>query len=626
MAERRPSETLPTAPGEKDGTFVMTETASTAFPMDPLSPPTTADGMGIVGIASVQRDGGGSATARHNKLLLEAEMRAEHQAQARTTMLDLAAALDESNARRHELASQLSQEQRTSADLRKQVDAIQRQLDKLEEEEEKRKAKILVDKALKSGNNVFFGMLLAKSREAFPTELFGEGKGGEAKEYKGTGPRKTRAPGSRGSAAGSSRSSRRSKGSKETTSEGGEGEGKGGIQFGAVDVEHFSAEEDEDDDDELSQEPAGVSDAAAKSRRASSWDFLVDRGETGDKVTFEWSFKLWANEIKKIRAARADEIAELERKRAEEERKRQIEEEKRKAVEAMKKIAERLEEALNASKETIAQHEKRQQELEKELQLEREKMASREGKHKEEVRAIQADLNRTQQELANVKGQLKDLQNEYDGALESLRKADQQFANERRQLQDTIRNITSELQEAMVLAKHMRETALKAKREAAGSVSPSKFAELIGQLEEMKSQLSALWKDCMKETETNDWLRRQLDKNKRQLELERQFLPLLHKVRGPVGPKMPGGQTALDGPKRKDATANPQATAMPPIAGQASPNKIRMGQSQSLGALGGPLGGPGGGRQSAGQQDANRFTSRDFASSNGFSAAGSLLA
>merc|ERR1719191_2175867 len=96
----------------------------------------------------------------------------------------------------------------------------------------------------------------------------------------------------------------------------------------------------------------------------------------------------------------------------------------------------------------------------------------------------------------------------------------------------------------------------------------------------MKNQLSLLAKECMNEKEAKEALLQKQDKIKRQLELERQFLPLLHKVRGPVGPKAKG-QPDLDGGKRlKDAT---QVQEMPALTAGASPNKMRA--SQSMGAL-----------------------------------------
>jgi hypothetical protein len=248
--------------------------------------------------------------------------------------------------------------------------------------------------------------------------------------------------------------------------------------------------------------------------------------------------------------------------------------------------------------------------------------AAEEAKARED--ALKADLAEKNAALAETRKSLAQLQADYEAAQEALRTADAAFAAERAQLQAIIRQVNSELHEAMVLAKHMREVALKAKRDAAGSVSPSKFAELIAQLEEMKSQLSVIAKDFLHEKSTNAWLNRKLDKNSRQLELERQFLPLLRKVKGPVGPKVKG--SAEEGAKRsKDATQlaaqAPQNTQMPAL-GPASPQKLRM--SQSMGALqdqtrastaGGPLPGA---RSSGFADDQSRFASSlGFASSNG---------
>jgi len=205
--------------------------------------------------------------------------------------------------------------------------------------------------------------------------------------------------------------------------------------------------------------------------------------------------------------------------------------------------------------------------------------------------ALTAEKLRLETEKGNMQKALSDMQADYDASQESLRKVAEDFAAERNTLKGQLRNIGSELAEAMVMAKHMRELALKSKREAAQSVSPQKFAELMAHLEEMKNNLSSLMKECNLEKDNSAWLLRCLDKNKRQLELERQFLPLLRKVRGPVGPKAHGDETL----KKKEA-------GMPPIANGASPMQMRG--SQSLGALGAPAAGGGPlGRQSAAVQD-----------------------
>merc|ERR1711957_118044 len=53
----------------------------------------------------------------------------------------------------------------------------------------------------------------------------------------------------------------------------------------------------------------------------------------------------------------------------------------------------------------------------------------------------------------------------------------------------------------------------------------------------MRDRIHNLGKAYEKEAEGNSWLLRKLESNQRRLELERQFLPLLHKARGPVGPQ-----------------------------------------------------------------------------------------
>merc|ERR1711977_297218 len=107
-------------------------------------------------------DGSNSSSARHNRLLIEAELRAEHQAAARTTMLDLAHALDSSNSRARELASLLRNEYEISASLRHKLDKSEARAEYLEVEDEKRLARVLEDEALsrRPPNTMFFNMLL----------------------------------------------------------------------------------------------------------------------------------------------------------------------------------------------------------------------------------------------------------------------------------------------------------------------------------------------------------------------------------------------------------------------------------------------------------------------------------
>jgi DNA repair exonuclease SbcCD ATPase subunit len=272
-------------------------------------------------------------------------------------------------------------------------------------------------------------------------------------------------------------------------------------------------------------------------------------------------------------------------------------------------MVEDLKERLEAATKTIDEYEKRQRLLEKELQEARDKAAQESADAKGREDALKAALAAKQAELEKARNVMEDLQRQYDEAKEALQNANAVAALERAKLLNQIRTIGSELQEAMVLAKHMRETALKAKRDAAGSVSPAKFAELIAQLEEMRNQLAGLTKDWVHEREQKELLQGQMDKNRRQLELERQFLPLLRKVRGPIGPKAKG--PIEEGAKKKDLSQPVPPSGIPPLSYGTSPNKLRA--SQSLGALPGGAAGGGplaGGRPHGGfQEDMNRFSS-----------------
>ncbi|CAJ1362437.1 unnamed protein product [Effrenium voratum] len=83
----------------------------------------------------------------------------------------------------------------------------------------------------------------------------------------------------------------------------------------------------------------------------------------------------------------------------------------------------------------------------------------------------------------------------------------------------------------------MKEAAVKASQRQPGScISPEKFAQLIMELEELRDQMKWIGTDRDSEKEAINSLRLQLTRNRRRWELERQFLPLLHQVKGPVGP------------------------------------------------------------------------------------------
>lgn len=523
---------------------------------------------GLAEVAEGEGDGDSqSSTARHNRLLEEAEMRAEHQAQARATMLDLAKALDASNAKARELAEKLRAEYDANVKLRGQNEFLSEEVEKLVRFEEDRQAKALLDKAMASNNKMFFNMLLEKSRDreewrpAFvmddvptPAQL--------------------------------------------------------------AEVQEASANAESDAQPSVTTIISSVAMKAQLTTASNLSDILSN--SVGDKVTLSWVMRLWYKEVEltKIRKEQA-RLEEEKRLKAEEEARR-IREEREKAVAEIKKQVKDLEAQLDRARTIINGHQEAMDKIQKELKEAQEKAAREAAAAKAREEQLKAELAKTKQELEKTQNLLADLQADYEASQEALRKADEAFAAERQKLQGIIRQVNSELHEAMILAKHMRETALKAKRDAAGSVSPQKFAELIAQLERMKADLSQYARDCAEEKEKNGLLLRKLDKNQRQLELERQFLPLLRKVRGPVGPQ---SQEETNKRSKADATQMAMQAAMqsmmPALAGPGnSPAKLRM--SQSAGAFFDTRGAAGpGGRSTGFQDDQTRF-----ASSLGFAGSG----
>eukprot|EP00913_Durusdinium_trenchii_P028949 g27143.t1 len=116
---------------------------------------------------------------------------------------------------------------------------------------------------------------------------------------------------------------------------------------------------------------------------------------------------------------------------------------------------------------------------------------------------------------------------------------------EREKLLERIQQLADELQHALTTAKQMkdrswlelwrRKRAVKSMRQPASCITPEKFAQLIMELEELKDQMRSIGSDRDHEKEAINSLRQQLRRNRRRWELERQFLPLLHQVKGPVG-------------------------------------------------------------------------------------------
>lgn len=180
------------------------------------------------------------------------------------------------------------------------------------------------------------------------------------------------------------------------------------------------------------------------------------------------------------------------------------------------------------------------------LQLEDEKVALL--KQAEKAREV---LVVEKQVLRDELDKVPDLLRQKDQENELIRKALAELQEEilrvkaqaeadRLALIERIQLLAAELENALTSAKHMKETAVKAKREQTGCISPEKFSQLIIELEELRDQMNLIGTEKDNEKELIHSLKQQLSRNRRRWELERQFLPLLHQVKGPVGPPSRG--------------------------------------------------------------------------------------
>mmetsp|Transcript_41312 Transcript_41312/g.119542 ORF Transcript_41312/g.119542 Transcript_41312/m.119542 type:complete len:522 (-) Transcript_41312:348-1913(-) len=478
-------------PKTTDDSLQAASTADTFFPTNP------GEGLALSGgeMARVSEEEERPLnSARLGELREEAEMRAEHQAQARVTMLNLARALEESHARQRELQKQLLRERESLLPLRNRIQTLEQDLDKALLEEEKRKAEELLERGFKSGNKLFLAMMLEKSREAYRSDHFTVPE--DAEEDEEGGP-----------------------------SEGGPAEGE------------------------------SPTDQSSLSRRRTRSKELVNKiaGQVrivsdGDRVTFTWILKLWYREVQQNKDRVAQQDADRAKHLWEEEQRRRMQEEVEARVKDMHRQMESMGKQLDVANDAIEQYKKRIRSLEKQVEKAYLDAAEREEQLQGTIAQLKNQLEEALRKLLEREAEIQRLKDEIQAQNSKYSKAQADFETERRQLQDAIRKITTELHEATILAKYMRETMLKSKRDAAASVSPQKFAELIAQLESMRDQLNGLNRDYSTLKHDNADLHQKLDKNRRRLELERQFLPLIRHARGPLGPKTGVNSITLGAP------------------------------------------------------------------------------
>lgn len=392
-------------------------------------------------------------SGRRVALLQEAELRAEQQAAARQTMLDLAREVEEGAARRKELEAALSQEQTLRQSLQEERDKLDTDLSKIQD-------------SLDSGR-------IRAMKSALKASL------------------------SKGTLA----------------------------RVGIYWVNQVRPVHDVRNPDLLTPlEEEGVLKLAREERRE------------GSKITIRWMFLSWKETVADAKNAAAD-AQEYIRGLKEQLRQQQDDQV------AKDKEAKKAYQLLQHEKELLAKENEallaKLQQKEAELSAARTEAKETLAKHQGEVAGLKAEIVQANNIITDRESRIFHLQQALREEEEAHRRSVEEAEERHREMKAHVREMSAQLQQALLLAKHLREAALRTKREAAGCISPEKFSLLVGELEQLREHLTSLGHEREQDKDMCDFLKTQLQQNRRRLELERQFLPLLHKARGPVGPQNP---------------------------------------------------------------------------------------
>ncbi|CAK0881663.1 unnamed protein product, partial [Prorocentrum cordatum] len=320
----------------------------------------------------------------------------------------------------------------------------------------------------------------------------------------------------------------------------------------------------------------------------------------GDRVFFGWVLKRWLMECEETRKRKKEDEEKRRLQALEDERKRQEAELIRNAKRPLEGKIYDLEEKLALAHQTIAE----QQEI---IDNSDGALARALADYAEREKRLQAEGETMRGELARLRCRLSESEATASKYLLELQEAQHKLANKDKlsqeeigRLKGRIKMLTGELDQAVILARHMRETALKAKRDMALSVSPEKFSQLVGLLEDTKDRMAQMGLELDGHREESASLKSKLLRNQRRLELERQFLPLLHRASGPLGPKSRGGGKVAENAARPTQAMLASGELPPPGAEQGatlresrSAGSVRAGAGppRCCGPLSGPLGG-----------------------------------
>lgn len=454
-----------------------------------------------------------AASERSRHLLQEAAIRAEHQARARDMLLELARTVEELRASKRRRAAALQAERGRSARLEATVARLEEDLEKAQEAEERNEAERLRKLMMTKNNRFVVSLMLEKSRQGFESDVFD-------------------APANHT------------------------------VQPVMASFEGSSMHGDDGSQPPTKQTPNSLADLVMGS--TTTIPPSLSNLKEGDRVFFGWVLKRWLMECAETRKRKAEAEEERKRRALEDDRKRQEAELIRNAKRPLEGKIYELQDQLALAHQKIAEQQEVIDNSGGALAVALADYAERERRRQAEEETMRAELAQLRCRLSESEANASKYLQELQEAQRRLADKDKLSADELSRLRGQIKMLTGQLDQAVILARHMRETALKAKRDMALSVSPEKFSQLVGFLEDTKDRVAQLGRELDGHREESACLKSKLMRNQRRLELERQFLPLLHRASGPVGPKSSGGGKVAENASRPKQTLLAGTDLAPP--------------------------------------------------------------
>lgn len=176
--------------------------------------------------------------------------------------------------------------------------------------------------------------------------------------------------------------------------------------------------------------------------------------------------------------------------------------------------------------------------LKEQTDQERESLSKQLASATADTDRLSMDLHRAQMEmqskLAEKNRELSELREQMESQRDAMQRQIAALEHEKRVLKGTLRDMKSELEQALIQARRMELLVQKLKN-GSGSALQEKIAQLIADLQLATTKLKQACFERDDALDKNDKLYKHLGSTMRKMELERQFLPLIHQAKGPVG-------------------------------------------------------------------------------------------